>query len=269
MKRFILAVITAAAMLSLTGCEYLEQLLQLSNGIEKYVNGTYVDNWSNLVNETSHEAVVNGSTLTYGDHTYTINTDLNVATTEFQRATAFVTFSNIPSGFTEFSAVYNNLLGKSLAGTIAMVPMAMEIYARDATTGEKCIKLLCSEGTASDMITEVRRKIVPSAVSSTSDSYIQRYITAALLKDATPSNSYAPSSPYTVQMTMTSNGVKESAQAGGTVTYACIVTSGGWSTAQRGVDVFQANGSSLYKIYGCPGCYAQCATISGTWNGLK
>ena len=267
MKKVFVALLVVVAGLSLTGCELLEELFE--QGIEIIPGVDYQDKWANLVNETSYDAVVDGNTLTYGTHTYTIETDLDVTTNVFQRATAFVSFSNIPSGYTEFSAVYNNLLGKSLAGTIAMIPMAMEIYARDAATGEKCIKLLCSEGTASEMITEVKRKIVPSGVGTSDDSYIQRYIPAALLKDAAPSNAYAPSTPYTVQMTMTSNGVKDSAQAGGTVTYACIVTSGGWSTAQRGVDVFQASGASMYKIYGCPGCYSQCATISGTWNGLK
>ena len=269
MKRIILVMTVVATMLSTTGCEYLEQLLQLANDVEQVVSGTYVDQWANLVNETAFEAVVDGNTLNYGSHKYTIVSEIDVNTTEFGRATASVTFSNIPSGFTEFSSVYNNLLGKSLAGTAAMVPMAMEIYARDAATGEKCIRLLCSAGTASDMITELRRKIVPSAVAPEGDSYIQRYIPAALLKDAAPSNSYAPSSPYTVQMTMTSNGVKTSNLDGGDVTYMCIVTSGGWSTAQRGVDVFQRTGETLYKVFGCPGCYAQCATISGRWNGLK
>ena len=269
MKRFFLAVTAVAAMLPMTGCVFFEQVLQLADDVEKVVSGTYVDQWANLVNETSYDAEVDGNTLTYGSHQYRIVSDIDVTTDVFNRATASVTFSNIPSGFTEFSAVYNNLLGKSLAGTVAMVPMAMEIYARDAATGEKCIKLLCSQGTASEMVTELKRKIMPSAVAPEGDSYIQRYIPAALLKDAAPSNAYAPSTPYTVQMTMTSNGVKQSEQAGGTVTYACIVTSGGWSSAQRGVDLILSTGAALYKVYGCPGCYAQCAAISGTWNGLK
>ena len=269
MKRFSLILLCVAALSSLTGCEYLGQLLDLADDIGNALGNTYVDKWANLVNETQYDVKVDGPTLTYGSHTYTIVTDLDVSTTEFTKATAFVTFTNIPSGYTEFSAVYNNLLGKSLAGTVAMVPMAMEIYARDAATGEKCIKLLCTEGVAGEMITELKRKIVPSTASTDGDSYLQRYIPAALLKDAAPTNAYTPSSPYTVQMTMTSNGVKHSDQAGGDVTYACIVTSGGWSSAQRGVDVFLHTGTSQYKIYGCPGCYSQCATISGTWKGLN
>lgn len=255
-----LFVVTAvAAILAMTGCDYLGKML----------NGAYVDKWANLVNETSHEAVVNGNTLSYGNHTYTIVSEIDVNTTDFSRPTASVSFSNIPSGYTEFSAVYQKLLGKSLAGTVAMVPMAMEIYARDAATGEKCIKLLCIEGAASEMITELKRKIVPSDSAPEGDSYIQRYIPAASLKDATPSNSYAPSSPYTVQVTMSPNGVKPADMYGGDVTYMYIITSGGWSTFQRGVDVFQQRGSTQYKIFSCPSCYSQCMTISGEWKGLK
>lgn len=269
MKRFSLIILCVAALFSLTSCEYLDELLQLADEFGQNVVDAYVDKWSNLVNETPYEAVVDGNKLTYGSHTYEIVKELDVNTTEFSRATASVTFSNIPSGFTEFKAVYEKLFGQSVAGTAAMIPMAMEIFARDRETGKKCLELLCTEGTAGDMTTELKRKVSPSTNAEAQDPYIQRYLPGALLKGATPSNAYAPTSPFTVEMTMTSNGVKESAQIGGKAIYMCIVTYGGWGSAQRGVDLFQATGSTSYKVYGCPGCYAQCQTISGTWQGLK
>lgn len=261
MKRFFL--LAAAAVFTVSACDGLESSL---NGNK---SDNYKDAWSNLVNETSQEAQVNGNTLTYGSHTYTIVSDIDVTTTVFTRSTASVTFSNIPSGYTEFSAVYDKLLGKSLAGTAAMIPMAMEIYARNAETGKKCIELLCVSGAASDMITELKRKIVASSESPTNDTYIQRFLPAALLKGAVPGNAYAPSSPYTVQMTMTSNGVKDSPMAGGPVTYMCILTDGAWSAPQRSVDVILPYNTNYYKVYGCPGCYSQCQTIQGTWAGLQ
>lgn len=267
MKRFFTAVLIAASTLALTGCDFLTEWLEtlIDDGEVEYV-----DQWADLVNETAYEAAVDGPTLTYGNHKYTIVTELDPETTEFGRATATVTFTNIPSGYTEFAAVYNGLLGKSLAGTAAMIPMAMEIYARNADTGKKCIDLLCTTGAAGEFVTELRRKIIPSKYSGESDSYIQRYIPAALLRGATPAKAYAPDdSPYTVEMTMTSNGVKHDNTENGDVTYMCIMTSGGWSTAQRGVDIFQATGSSMYKVFACPGCYSQCQQIQGTFNGLK
>ena len=268
MNRFFFAILVLAGALTLFGCDSLARLQEL-DGDEVVGLNPYTDKWADLVNETPYDAIVSDNTVTYGRHSYTINGDIDVGTQEFGRATASVSFSNIPSGYTEFSAVYNALLGKSLAGTAAMVPMAMEIYARNNATGKKCIDLLCTEGTAGDMVSELKRKIVPPRYSAENDPYIQRYLPGALLKGATPGNVYSPATPYTVETTMTSNGVKESAQAGGTVTYMCIVTSGGWSSAQRGVDIILPSNADLYKVYGCSGCYAQCQTINGTWNGLK
>ena len=268
MKRFSLLFVCAAA-LALSGCEYLEEMLAMADEYGQEIVDRYVDKWAGLVNETPYEAVVDGNKLTYGSHTYEIVKELDVNTTEFSRPTASVTFSNIPSGFTEFKAVYENLFCQSPAGTAAMIPMAMEIFARDRETGKKCIELLCVEGTASEMITELKRKISPLTIAEAQDPYRQRYLPAALLKGASPSNAYKPTSPFTVEMTMTSNGVKESAQIGGAAIYMCIVTTGGWASAQRGVDLFRATGSDYYRVYGCPGCYAQCQTISGSWQGLK
>ena len=51
------------------------------------------DSWANLINETPHEAVVDGNTLTYGNHTYTVNGEINLDETNFQSPTAYVTFT--------------------------------------------------------------------------------------------------------------------------------------------------------------------------------
>lgn len=254
-------------MLSLTGCNLMGGG---GNG-----SGEYVDKWVNLVNETRYDAVVNGNTITYGDHTYTIVSDIDVDTKEYKKATASVTFSNIPSGFTEFEAVYNGLLGKSVAGTVAMIPMAMEIYARKASTGEKCFNLLCnSSATVSGIIRELKNKIVASDYSPENDQYIQRFLPAALLKGATNKNAYSPSTPYTVEMTMSPNGVQDAPLTGGEVTYVYILAGteqnpGGWDTYQRGVEVIQFYNSDTYKVFNCPSCYTQCKPIQGSWGGLK
>ena len=97
------------------------------------------DQWHSLVKETKADAQVAGNTLTYGSHTYTVNGDIDFNNNDHHTPTATVTFTNIPSGYAEFEAIYNGLLGKSLQGTAAMVPMAIEIYARDANTGKTAI----------------------------------------------------------------------------------------------------------------------------------
>ena len=268
MKRIITVVMAAAAVLSLTGCDFLKDLL---GGVEVTPETPYTDQWANLVNETSHEAVVDGNTLTYGSHTYTVNGEIDLESNQSERPTAQVIFSNIPSGYTEFEAVYKGLLGKSIIGAAAMVPMAMEIYARNATTGEKCFNLLCnSSSTATGIIRELKRKIVPSYYSEADDQYIQRYLPAALLKGATQTNAYSPDTPYTVELGITSSGIniQDAPLTGGTVYYICI-HSQGWDTYRRGVDIFQPYDSEYYQVFNCPSCYTQCKNIRGTFGGLK
>ena len=74
---------------------------------------TNADSWAYLINETPHDVQLEGNTLKYGDHVYTVNGEIDLNGTVFNQPTAWVTFTNIPSGYTEFEAVYNNLLGKS------------------------------------------------------------------------------------------------------------------------------------------------------------
>lgn len=218
---------------------------------------------------TTAQAVVDDNTLTYGDHTYTLVSDIDVNTKEYKKPTASVTFSNVPSGYAEFEAVYKGLLGKSVAGAAAMIPMAIELYARDAEVGERCLELLCnSDATVSNITRILDTKLVPSQYAPENDSYIQRYMAAALLKGAVNTNAYTPERPYTVEMTMSPNGVREAPLMGGDVTYIYILAQG-WDTFQRGVDVFLPYDTEYYKVANCSSCYVQCKNIRGTWPGLE
>lgn len=232
--------------------------------------GTSNDPWANLVNETPHEAIVNGNTLTYGDHVYTVDGALDFNTTVFNVPTATVTFTNIPSGFTEFKAIYENLLGKSIQGTAAMIPMAFEIYARNNAVGEQCLNLLCWPSAVPDIIRELKQKFVPSQYSSENDPYIQRYLPAAVMKGAANTNAYKPNEPYTIEMCTSPNGIQDAPLTGGTDYYTFVLAPGGWDTFQRSVEIFQAYGEqNYYKVFNCPALYIQCKTIQGTWAGLK
>ena len=167
---------------------------------------TTQDSWAYLVNETPHDVQVNDNTLTYGDHVYTVNGEIDLNGTVFNSPTAYVTFTNVPSGYTEFEAVYNNLLGKSMQGTAAMIPMAMEIYARDAALGERCFNLLCKgSATVSEILRELKQKFNYSPYSPEIDPYVQRYLPAATLKGAAYNNGYNPTEPYTVEMCRSAN----------------------------------------------------------------
>lgn len=212
---------------------------------------------------------INGNTLTYGDHVYTVNGELDYASTDYKNPTAYVTFTNIPSGYTEFEAVYNNLLGKTPQGVAAMVPMAIEIYARDNSTGERCLNLLCSSSATVSNITRIlKTKLVASKYGPENDSYLQRYMAAALLKGANNKNAYTPIEPYTVEMCTSPNGIQDAPLTGGTVYYLFILADG-WDTFQRSIEVFQPYNTDTYKVSNCPAAYSQCKNIIGTWPGLK
>ncbi len=229
------------------------------------------DTWAYLINETPHEVQLNGNTLTYGDHVYTVNGEIELNGTVFNTPTAFVSFTNVPSGYTEFEAVYNNLLGKSIQGTAAMIPMAMEIFARDAAVGERCFNLLCKgPATVSEIVRILRTKFNYSPYSPENDLYVQRFLPAVTLKGAAYNNAYTPTEPYTVEMCRSANAPGPyTFDAYGTVYYVYILAPGGWDTFQRAVDIFKEDGSEYHKVFQCPAVYTMCKNIQGTWPGLK
>ena len=238
------------------------------------INRVYVDKWAGLVNEKKYDVQVSRNTLKYGEHSYTLNGAIvfDYAPGEYeQKVEATVTCTNIPSGYTEFQAVYEGLLGKSLAGTVAMVPMAMEIYARNSMTGERCLNLLCKDqGVANQVAQLLKNKIIPSSAAGANDDYLQRYLPAACLKGADYENAYAPSEPYTIEMGAQPNKPLESKFTPYGTVYYTYLYADGWDTRARGVDVFLPKGEEFYKIQGCSACLTQCKTIfKGPWEGLK
>lgn len=215
------------------------------------------------------EVQLDGNRLTCGDHVYTVNGEIDFNSKEHKTPSATVNFTHIPSGYAEFEAVYNSLLGKTQQGVAAMIPMAFELYARDHAVGEKCLLLLTGRSTAvDDMVRVLKTKLDASQYGPENDQYLQRYLAAALLKGAESKNAYTPVEPYTVEMCSSPNGVKESALSGGTVYYLYILANG-WDSFQRSVEIIQPNGSEYFKVFNCPATYSQCKPIVGEWKGLK
>ena len=270
MKRLFITILAVCTCLSLTGCDDVQKILGavISNLSSDTPAEGEINNGGLLGNLAAADVTVDGNTLRYGNHTYTVSGVIDYTSGQFKTPTAKVTFTNVPSDYAEFEAVYQNLLGKSVQGTAAMVPMALELYARDAGVGERCLHLLCNgSATVSEITRELKRKLEPSRYSPDNDPYIQRYLPAAVLKGAVPSNAYTPTKPYTVEMCPSPNGVKAAPLTGGTVTYLYILA-GGWDTYQRAVDIFLKDGDDHYKVFNCPSCYTQCKQIVGKWPGL-
>lgn len=279
MKKIASLVVTTILCCGAVGCELIPDSFQgpPTGGSDDPGSGQqstgYTDKWAGLVNETVYELEIEGETARYGSHTYTLagDIDYDFETQYFDpQVTAQVTFTHVPSGYTEFRAVYEAFLGKTLYGTMAMVPMAMEIFARHPETGEKCFQLLCKDETVVSGILRILKTKFPTRQEMENDAYCQRYLPAALLAGADYQNDYAPTEPYTVECGAAANKPQETKFAPyGTVYYASIFADG-WESRARSLDVFLPEDTELYKIQSCSACYVQCRTIKkGPWKGLK
>ena len=147
-------------------------------------------------------------TWTYGNHTYTQKGNLT-AKQYNSKATGVVTFTNIPSDYEEFAALYRQFLGNTPHGTAAMMVMAMEIYGRDRQVGKRCIELINYPSNVNSVIPRLNDKYGTSQYAPENDGYHQRYLPAAVLKGATPQNGYRPQEPYTVEMKASVNKHQE------------------------------------------------------------
>jgi len=203
-------------------------------------------------------------TWTYGDHTYTMKGTLT-ADKYNKDAFGVVTFTNIPSDYTEFEALYNEFFGRTPYGTVAMMTMAMEMYARDRKMGRKCIELVNYKSNVSSVI----RRLNDKFGAQPGDSYGQRYLPAAVLEGATPNNAYCPNRPYTINMEASVNKHQELQISGsGTVMYVYVI-GGGWDSVKRSVELIRETDQEYYQIFNCPTLYISCKQIRGTWGGLE
>ena len=97
------------------------------------------------------------TTWTYGDHTYTMKGNLT-AEKYNSAATGVVTFTNVPSSYEEFEALYTQFLGKTPHGTAAMMPMAMEIYGRNREEGLRCLQLINWPNNVNSVVSQLKQK---------------------------------------------------------------------------------------------------------------
>ena len=200
--------------------------------------------------------------FTYNGHTYTMEGNLTIDKYN-PKATGKVTFTHIPSDYEEFAYVYE-LLGQTPYGVAAMMPMAMEMYARDSKVGEECIKLINAQNNVSSVMSILRDKLKDVGEGDTNR---QRYLPAAVLDGATPENGYTPKKPYTINMKASVNKHQEMQLFDGTVMYIYIMGKG-WDTEQRSIEIVKTSDSEFFKVFNCPSLYVQCKRIKGKWNGL-
>ena len=267
MKRLNILTFAAAAMIGAVSCggNAVNNTSSASNGDNKKVSMLSV---ASAPSANDAKVETDGSTYyNYGNHRYEVKGDFKtdkITTSDFNE----VTFTNIPADYTEFEKVYKEFLGKHINGTAAMMVMAMEMYGRDKSVGERCIRLINTPNNVSSVMNILKDRYG----NYTSDGYSQRYIAAALLDGAVCTNSYTPTEPYTVKCQGNPNGIKQMTMPKYGTVYYMYVIGGGWDTHQRQCEIVMFEDdedTGLYHMNNCPSFYTQCQQIKGEWKGLK
>jgi len=150
-----------------------------------------------------------GNTLHYGGHRYTLDDGLRLdgdmpAKDEGQMCT--VSFTHFPDNFQEFQALYDQFLGTSYGGVLALNVMAYEMYRRDRSLGEEAIRLVNTPTNANATIGMLAQKFPKvRGDENDNDSYHQPYLVAAFLKGATHDSNYQPDYPYVLRFRWSTN----------------------------------------------------------------
>ncbi|MBO4476364.1 MAG: hypothetical protein J5737_06560 [Bacteroidales bacterium] len=207
-----------------------------------------------LENDTT-VPILDGNTLTYGDHQYTLDETATEGT---------VTFTHFPATKREFQFLQSELLGQSQPGTLALELMAFEVFRRDRAKGKKCVEMCTVSAYAKQVISNLEQKF-PERRGDTGDSYWQPYLVASFLAGATQENKYQPEYPYKLSFTYstnTPNQGEESYTFGGHVYH--------WVTTRGGNKDYKASVIRLYDgdvlVHGCANFYLAAPPITGNWE---
>jgi hypothetical protein len=172
-----------------------------------------------------------------------------------------VTFNRFPATVEEFVQTREKIGGEP-HGAVALQIMAYEMYRRDRSIGEECIRL---NSTTSSVGMSLRRF---GELYSSDVNYQRPYQMAAFLKGATDKNGYSPTKPYTVEVRV-SKGVKYqySNDFQTTVLYLEVLTKGKDKGAEQ-VSVLKTlrpgepSEGKYFIIFSCPGLYSSVKGVS-------
>ena len=199
--------------------------------------------------------ILDGNTLTYGEHEYILDESPTEGT---------VTFTHFPAPRREFEVLQNQLLGKSQPGTLALCLMSFEMYRRDRSVGQKCIEM-CNLSVNAKQVLNNLKVTLPEQRSNTG----QSYLVASYLAGANMTNKYQPDYPYKFKFTYSTSAYdkqgEESLSFGGYVYY--------WMTTRGGDKDYKASVIKLYDgdvlVHGCANYYLSAPTISSWEDTLK
>lgn len=195
----------------------------------------------------------NGNTVTFkytsGTHTYTLNEGEQTST---------LTFSHFPSTLNEFKTLRERLLGKSRPGTVALCLLSFEMYRRNQSVGEQCVRLINTSANATITIPRLKDKLD------------QPYLVASYLKGATQSNNYTPNEPYVLTFLWNDNpnvvqGEYSSSYAGKVYHYYAVWNGDG----KRDATVLSPDDGSEVIVHGCGNLVLGVPTVGGWTDTLK
>lgn len=183
--------------------------------------------------------------------------------------TASVSFNRFPKTVAEFKEVREKIGGEP-HGAVALQIMAYEMYRRDRTIGEECVKLNNLTNNVTLPLSRLRELF------GTDVNYARPYQMAAMLKGATPENGYNPTKPYTIEVRVSAgNPYQYSSIYQTNVLYLQLLTQGR-DNGVVGVDVLntldpnQPSGGKYFIVFACSSVYSQVKAISfsATFKGL-
>ena len=204
-------------------------------------------------------AILDGNTLTYGDHHYTLDEDATTCT---------VTFTHFPATIREFQSLHSQLLGKSQPGMLALDLMSFEMFRRDRSKGKKCIEMCNLSVNTKQIIERLGERFPEKRSDPPSDSYHQPYLVASFLKGATQENKYQPEYPYKLSFSLSTN--KSQGEYSMTFfghIYHWTTTRAGFRDYDASVIVFDDDNSIL--VHGCSNYYVGAPDISSWEDTLK
>ena len=163
--------------------------------------------------------------------------------------------NSIPASLEEFQALQSEL-GTTPEGCIMLQLVAMEMYRRDRTVGQECLRLNNTDTNLSSVTNRLKE------IFRENDSYARPYLVSSFFKGAKPSNGYNPQKPYTIQVRRNPARPEDerSQMLKGYVKYMQVYSDGS-DTPWRGVEVVQQKGDTYYRVSNCPSIYTQCKEV--------
>jgi hypothetical protein len=189
--------------------------------------------------------------------------------TQGEKAT--IQFSRFPATVAEFRQVREKIGGEP-HGAVALQLMAYEMYRRNKSIGEECIRL---NSATNNVKIQLRRL---GELFGKDENYARPYQIAAYLSGANPKNGYNPTAPYTIEIAtgISADSYQESSIYQATSITLRVMTEGrdgGYQPVSviKTLKPSEPSEGKYFMVYACSGIYVQVKPISfaANFEGLE